>query len=168
VPKEIALHHCDIDDERSPPMQSNVSRLNWALLSCVVLAACVQLPNRDPRGIRELVASFIAAVNAADTERFVGFFAADATAFLPSNASASRRRGIEQIRRAVAPVFAQGPRIPSVQASDLVITSRDDFAVASFDAGTSTQHARRTLVLQRMDGQWKIIHLHASNVAEVQ
>jgi ketosteroid isomerase-like protein len=63
-------------------------------------------------------------------------------------------------------VFAQGPRTPAAQLGDLVISQQGDFAVASFDAGSGMMHARRTLVLRKVDGQWRIVHLHASNVAE--
>jgi uncharacterized protein (TIGR02246 family) len=114
--------------------------------------------------VHALVDRFVASVNAADTATFLSFFSEDATAFFPTNAA--RKIGIQQIREAIAPAFAQGPRNPAVRANDLVVTVNDDLAVASFDAGIGAAHARRTLVLRRMDGGWKIIHLHASNLTE--
>jgi uncharacterized protein (TIGR02246 family) len=148
-------------------------RLRAWLARCLIVALCLpglsgctSLVRANEASVRLLVEDFIAAVNAADTERFLAFFATDATAFFPSNASAARRRGVEQIRAAVAPVFALGPRAPAARLTDLVITAQADLAVASFDAGSGALHARRTLVLERIAGRWYIVHLHASNVAE--
>jgi uncharacterized protein (TIGR02246 family) len=132
-----------------------------------MLSGCASVERSSDEDVRGVVTEFLAAVNAADTERFVAFFAADATVFLPSQASAARRRGLDQIRQAVQPVFAQGPRSPAARSNDLMLTVDDDLAVASFDAGSGALHARRTLVLQKRAGRWQIIHLHASNVAEI-
>jgi uncharacterized protein (TIGR02246 family) len=132
----------------------------------IALTACSTTPGRTDAELRALLDRFIHAVNVADTDNFVACFAPDATAFFPSNASAARRTGIAEIRNAVAPVFAQGPRTPAARLGDLVITQQDEFAVASFDAGSGTMHARRTVVLRKIEGQWRIVHLHASNVAE--
>jgi ketosteroid isomerase-like protein len=115
--------------------------------------------------VDRLVEQFIAAVNAADTAAFVAFFADDATAFFPTNAA--RISGTRAIRDAVAPAFAQGPRSNPARANDLQVTVDGDFAVASFDAGNGSMHARRTLILKLVKGEWKIVHLHASNVAEL-
>jgi uncharacterized protein (TIGR02246 family) len=132
----------------------------------VALTGCASIEGSDEQAVRRVVEDFIAAVNAADAERFTAFFATDATAFFPSNASAARRTGREQLRQAVQPVFAQGPRNPPARCADLVVTVDDSFAVASFDAGSGALHARRTLVFQRRAGRWQIVHLHASNVSE--
>jgi uncharacterized protein (TIGR02246 family) len=126
--------------------------------------AGVRFAGQDELQIREQVESFVAAVNAADRDAFLAFFAEDASAFIPTNAS--RKVGIEQIRQAIESTFAQGPRNPPVRANDLVVSMDGDLAVATFDAGSGAQHARRTLVMRRIDGQWKIIHLHASNLVE--
>ena len=132
----------------------------------LALSGCVSAPRGAETEVRRVVEEFLAAVNAADTDRFMDFFAADATAFFPSNASAARRRGIEQIRQAIEPAFAQGPRSPPARSDDLVITLHQGLAVASFDAGSGVLHARRTLVLKRSMSHWWIVHIHASNVSE--
>ena len=116
--------------------------------------------------VRIFVERFVQSVNASKTDDFVACFAPDASAFFPSGATAARRTGLDAIRKAVQPVFAQGPRNPPAQLKDLIITTTADMAVASFDASDDVVHSRRTLVLQRMAGEWKIIHLHASNVSE--
>ena len=114
--------------------------------------------------VRAFVERFLRSVNASNTDDFIACFASDATAFFPS--AAARRTGTDAIRKAVQPTFAQGPRNPPAQLDDLVITMQGRMAVASFDASNGTMHSRRTLVLQQISGEWKIIHLHASNVVE--
>lgn len=131
-----------------------------------MLISCTSVVTQDDASVRRFAEEFLTAVNTANTDRFVACFAADATAFFPSMASAQRRRGIEQIRRAVEPVFAQGPRNPPARLDDLEIDVDGKLAVVSFDAGNGTLHARRTLILHRTAGKWQITHLHASNVAE--
>ncbi len=150
------------------------SRVVWMKMLCrcallslaAMLISCTSVVTPDDTDVRRFTEEFLAAVNTANTDRFVACFAANATAFFPSTASAQRRRGIEQIRRAVEPVFAQGPRNPPARLGDLEIEVDGKLAVVSFDAGNDTLHARRTLILQRTDRKWQIIHLHASNVAE--
>jgi ketosteroid isomerase-like protein len=137
-----------------------------ALLAIALLAAsCATTPSNEV-GIREFVERFVQAVNSSNTDDFMTCFAPSATAFFPSGASASRRSGVDAIRKAVQPVFALGPRDPPARLADLVITTQDGMAVASFDASDGATHSRRTLVLRQYAGEWKIVHLHASNVVE--
>lgn len=137
-------------------------------VSSVMLPACAgngrpDVRARDEDRIRMLVERFLASVNGADTKAFVGFFADDATAFLPTNAA--RRVGVAEIEAAVAPVFDQGPRANPATAGDLRIFISGRLAIATFDAGSGELHARRTLIFDRVKDEWKIVHLHASNVS---
>ena len=137
-----------------------------AVFSFLSLASCIAPQVQSDADVRPLLDRFIHAVNVADVDGFVACFATDATAFFPSSASAARRKGVDEIRSAVAPVFAQGPRTPPAALADLTITRDGSLVVASFDAGSGTMHARRTLVLRNIEGEWRIVHLHASNVSE--
>jgi uncharacterized protein (TIGR02246 family) len=134
------------------------------LLAALLGAGCASDPMHHKQELQEALQRFLHAVNSANADAFVASFAEDATAFFPSAANAQRRRGSTEIRRAIEPSFAQGPRNPPAQLSDLVVTVDGDSAIASFDAVDGAMHSRRTLVLQRRQGQWKIVHLHASNV----
>jgi ketosteroid isomerase-like protein len=132
----------------------------------LALSACASSPTRDSQAeISEFVERFIRSVNEPNVDDFVAAFAADATAFFPSPENASRRVGREDIRRAVAPTFMQGPG-RTVVARDLMIEIAGNTAYVSFDAGVERLHARRTLVLKRVGADWAIAHLHASNVSE--
>lgn len=146
-------------------MQSN--RTPALLLIAALLACgCTSLADRDQAAVRQLVDRFVRSVNEANTENFVQCFAPDATAFFPSPANAMRRTGRDAIRVAVAPAFAAGSPAARVEPRDLTIDVEGDAALVTFDAGSGTRHARRTLVLRRSQGQWLITHLHASNVDE--
>lgn len=137
-----------------------------ALVLSFALAACTATPAHDSEGeVRAFIDRFIRAVNEPNVDDFVACFAVDATAFLPSPANAARRIGREDIRRAVAPTFMQGPG-RTVIARDVMMSLTGDTALVSFDAGVDRLHARRTLVLKRVEGQWAVAHLHASNVEE--
>lgn len=137
-----------------------------AFLLSLALSACAAAPARDSEAeVRAFIDRFIGAVNAPNVDDFVASFAVDATAFFPSPENAARRVGREDIRRAVAPTFMQGPG-RTVVARDLSIDIAGDTAYVSFDAGVDRMHARRTLVLRRIDGEWAVAHLHASNLSE--
>ena len=141
-----------------------IARLGSAGALALLLSAAGCTAPRADSEIRTLVERFVASVNAADVDAFVGFFADDATAFFPSPANAMRRSGLAEIRAAVAPVFAAGkPERPLVP-KDVVVTVSGDLALASFDVGSGPMHSRRTLVLRRTGQGWRIVHLHASNV----
>ena len=157
----------------TPPQPRRRKDLRFAVLTTIAIALCACTAARTHADgdhvdaeLRSLLDRFIKAVNLADTDGFVACFATDATAFFPSSASAARRSGIAEIRRAVEPVFAQGPRTSPAHLGDLEITRQGNLAVASFDAGSGVAHARRTLVLRNIEGRWQIVHLHASNVTE--
>ena len=136
------------------------------IIGVTLLAGCATHRGDGSADVRVFVERFVQSVNASNTDDFVACFAPDASAFFPSGATAARRTGLDAIRKAVQPVFAQGPRNPPAQLKDLIITTTAEMAVASFDASDGAAHSRRTLVLQRLAGEWKIVHLHASNVIE--
>jgi uncharacterized protein (TIGR02246 family) len=129
------------------------------------LAGCATSRN-DESAVRELVARLVRAVNEANADEFLACFDANATAFFPSSANASRRVGREAIRAAITPTFNQGPPATPVVPRDLAVSVHRDVAYVTFDGGAGSMHARRTFVLRRMPDGWIIVHLHASNVSE--
>jgi uncharacterized protein (TIGR02246 family) len=136
-------------------------------LICIALLGCTTPDSgKSDAQIRDFVAHFVRTVNEADAGGFVACFTEDATAFFPSSANAVRRTGRSEIRAAVAPTFAQGRPANVVTPRDLVVSVDRHWAYVTFDGGSGSMHARRTLVLQRQNGAWLIAHLHASNVSE--
>jgi uncharacterized protein (TIGR02246 family) len=136
-----------------------------SVLLCSALFGCAMPRQRDAENeIRAFVARFVRAVNDANVDDFVACFAPDATAFFPSAANAARRSGRDAIRAAVAPTFAQGRPANVVTPRELTINAHGELAYVTFDGGSGSAHARRTLVLRRQSGAWAIAHLHASNL----
>ena len=102
-------------------------------------------------------------MNSADLDGLMSLFAPDATVFLPSAATPSRLSGLAQIRAGVSPALEGKPTNP-LAIRDLLITVDGSMAIATFEIGNPIVHSRRTLVLARTAGEWKILHLHGSNL----
>jgi uncharacterized protein (TIGR02246 family) len=146
---------------------TRVRRLAAAVIACAMLSACAAPAQRNVEPeILAFVSRFIRAVNEANVDAFVACFSADATAFFPSEANAQRRKGRDAIRAAVAPTFSRGAPETAVTPRDLTVSVEGNLAYVTFDGGSAAMHARRTLVLRRQNGDWVIVHLHASNVRD--
>lgn len=118
---------------------------------------------------RETVDRFLGAFNHLDASELRPLLAENATAFLPMPQHASRIEGRETILGLLAPLL-EADRVRrngqplALEAKELAIQQRGAVAIATFDVGTADVHSRRTLVLERRNGRWLIVHLHASNV----
>jgi hypothetical protein len=132
-------------------------------------------PDADPAGV---VHALIHSLNTADAGALLELFAADATLYGPFAYSPARLMGKEKIRGLFEPLFsrlrdsAEGPDYMRLKPHDVHVQRLGDVAVASFHLGPLPDHplerpysfSRRTLVLQRSDDRWHIIHFHASNI----
>lgn len=113
------------------------------------------------------VGEFTSAFAALDKVRFDRLWAADATAFFPQHPFPIRR---VDGKAAVTEWFhrfmdARKGKPMTLDPKELKIQRFGDAAVATFHLGSSEQSAgRRTLVLRREAGGWKIVHLHASSL----
>ena len=135
----------------------------------VILAACTHATG-GADSPAHLVERFVAGFNHLDADEMNALFAEDATAYLPLSDKATRVEGRQAILSVLTPMFAaererhQGPDYLHLKVTDLGIQLVGSTAVATFDVGTSEVHSRRTLVIARRHGTWRIIHLHASNL----
>ena len=96
----------------------------------------------------------------------MSFFSDDATAFFPVEHQSLRLVGKEAIREAFSLVLAKmrasGATRIRLDAEDIFVQPFDDTSIVTFhirDAGLS----RRTFVLRRVQGHWRVEHMHASN-----
>jgi ketosteroid isomerase-like protein len=87
-----------------------------------------------------------------DMKQFIACFADDATVFFPMPEPPERVQGKQAIQQRF-----ERPEDLSIQ----LIPGHT--AVVSFHLRNEERIGRRTLVLTKMNGQWLIIHLHASN-----
>jgi ketosteroid isomerase-like protein len=135
-------------------------------------------PSRAPQNandeVRQTLTKFLTAFANLDWEAFRKFFADDATVYFPSQ-RASRATGRAEIETTFRQVFERiratrsAPPYLDLEPVDLDIQVFRDTAVATFHLyDLPNTIGRRTVVLERRSGEWKIVHLHASNVEQFQ
>jgi ketosteroid isomerase-like protein len=119
--------------------------------------------------VRTVIEGFLAAFGNRDFTTFMPYFSDDATVFFPPSAAAppGRINGKSAIEQAFRTVFERYPprsagQRPPIAPKELLVEHVDNVAIVTFELGSGTARQRRTLVLRRMDGVWKIVHLHGS------
>jgi ketosteroid isomerase-like protein len=110
--------------------------------------------------------SFFAALNSFDARSYEAMLTEDATLFFTGPPFPIRRvQGRVEIMRLVAPLFekaaAQGAR-GMVTPADIEFQTWGDTSIVTFHIPAGSALDRRTFVLRRFHGKWKIAHLHAS------
>jgi uncharacterized protein (TIGR02246 family) len=126
----------------------------------------------DRTAIEAFTRRFLRAFEDLDIQQFIACFADDATVFFPMPEPPERVQGKQAIQQRFEHVFASirgtaksGPPFQRLVPEDLSIQLMPgQTAVVSFHLRNEERIARRTLVLTNGNGQWLILHLHASNV----
>lgn len=113
------------------------------------------------------VEAFLAALNDADPN-VVALFADDATIFFPMNDKPLRANGRAEIEAAFTGLFAQmanakGKGMPAPEQLRVDMLG-ENAAIVTFQTTNPNVMSRRTFVLRREGGEWKIVHLHGSNI----
>ena len=151
-----------------------------ALVSGILMTACAERshsPN-DEHEIVSVLSEFIRAFENGDLERMETYFAEDALTFpraimssdteSPIDSSEYRRViGIDpQMKQLISRFSEAGAEPPYMELTpeDLEVQMFSNAAVVSFHLEDGASLSRRTFVLARREGQWRIVHLHASNV----
>jgi uncharacterized protein (TIGR02246 family) len=124
--------------------------------------------------VRQTLTKFLTAFANLDWEAFRKFFADDATVYFPSQ-RANRATGRAEIEATFRQVFERiratksAPPYLNLEPADLDIQVFRDTAVATFHLyDIPNTVGRRTVVLEKRAGEWKIVHLHASNIEQFQ
>jgi ketosteroid isomerase-like protein len=131
-------------------------------------AAPVDPPESE---VRNTLADFIQAFDNLDWNKFRSFFADDATVFYPREFP-RRAQGRDEFEKLFHKVFeriragrTQGPYM-DIQPRDLNLQISGDIVIATFHLDDRPGFLnRRTIVLKKQNSAWRIIHLHASEVA---
>ena len=150
----------------------------------LILAFCLLLTSTPLAGqhgsaseqevVQKTIADFIVAFNNLDWERFREYFADDATVFnpaIPEVTELHRLDGREKIEAVFKQVFdeakrGKGPPYLDIRPEGLKIQMLMNAAIVTFHFRRSgSSFGRRTFVLEKRNGRWLIVHLHASNVA---
>jgi hypothetical protein len=143
------------------------------LLTMVPGAAHAVPPQGSPAeavAIQKVVDGFIASLNAADVNQFIGFFAPDATLFFPLSSLPLRLEDRQQIATAFGAFFETvRRRHPEPPYMNMIpvgtrVQLLGNVAVVTFHLKGEEAVSRRTLVLEKRSGTWLIVHLHASSL----
>jgi uncharacterized protein (TIGR02246 family) len=142
-----------------------------ALLLTIAPLRAQTKPSQEQTAVRSFLADFIQAFNNLDWEKFRNAFTDDATVFYPRG-TANRASGRTEVEKHFRDVFEQiragraaGPYM-DLEPRALEIQILRDAAVVTFHLDDRPGFVnRRTLVLKKVRGEWKIAHLHASEVA---
>lgn len=133
------------------------------IVALAMLAACATARIDAPA---ETVDAFLAALNEGDP-KIVELFTEDATVFFPMNDRPLRANGRAEIGAAFLslfnlPGYQRGRGMPKPEA--LRVERMGDAALVTFQTTNPNVTSRRTLLLRREGGRWRIAHLHGSNV----
>jgi len=132
------------------------------------------LSGTDQR-LRQSLEEFLTAFRNLSLEPFLTAFASDSTVFFPFAEKPRRASGVREIRDGFAPLFESsrklhpaGPPYLKIDPADLRITISGRLALVSFHLlDTVNERAilcRRSMVWTDDGKQWRILHLHASNL----
>lgn len=129
--------------------------------------------NSSPEAhVRRTLSQFVEAFDNLEWERFAGFFADDATMFQPRKfpRRAENKSEIEAQFRQVFEVIRGSQSKPpymDLQSRDLRVQMlTPDVAIVTFHLDDRPGLLnRRTIVWQHLKSGWKIVHIHASELA---
>jgi ketosteroid isomerase-like protein len=138
----------------------------------LLISFAVNAQDKDSLAVLNAANNFVTAFNNFDWPTFRASFTDDATIFYPFWDQARRIRGRQEFEAAwlkIFPEFADKNNTKKLQISpkDIHIQMYGNTAILSFHLGDGvTALSRRTLVMLKQSGSWKIAHLHASSVSQ--
>ncbi len=118
----------------------------------------------------QTIDAFLAALDHGDA-KIAELFTDDATVFFPMNDRPLRANGHEEIVAAFTALFAmpgyqKGRGMPKPE--ELRVQMLGEAALVTFQTTNPNVTSRRTFVLRRDGGRWRIVHLHGSNIRAAQ
>ena len=125
--------------------------------------------------VRAAVDTFLRAVEALDWPAFRACFAEGATVFHPSPPHVLRTDSPETFERAWAAVFERirrdsgrtSPPYFTLAPKDLRIQLLSEkIALVTFHLSQGDTMGRRTVIFEKLEAGWKIVHIHASNLSK--
>lgn len=137
-------------------------------------AATARVGDADTTGVARMLGDFVVAFNDLDMPRFATFWARETSAIMPFPHLPRRIDGRDAVLAAFGTYFdavkreRTGPpylRIVPEQLDVRPLAPGSALATFHLRAAGGAQLGRRTLVLVREDGAWRIAHLHASMMA---
>lgn len=152
------------------PIKRILSLSLVVLLSVCVFARADENSSKESE-VTKTLTTFIQAFDNLDWEHFRAAFADNATVFYPrtfphrADGRLEFEHNFRQVFEQIRANRTKGPYM-NLQPRDLKIQIAGDVAIVTFHLDDRPGLLnRRTLILRKLDGGWKIIHLHASEVA---
>ena len=146
-------------------------RIILLLVLSIPAIAMQEMPSPAESEVRDTLAKFILAFDNLDWDRFRLFFDDNATVFYP-RAFPERANGRAEFEKTFKIFFdqirgnKQSPPYMDIQPRKLEVQLFGDIAIATFHLDDrASMLNRRTIVLHKTPAGWKIVHLHASEVA---
>lgn len=146
---------------------------NLLLLAILyLLTFSLQAQSRDSIAVMKSATNFVSAFNNFQWTTFRESFSDEATIFYPYWDQAKRVKGREEIEKAWLTIFPEftdptNTRKLQIDPKDINIQIYGKTAIVSFHLGDGLKTlSRRTLVMVKEKGIWKIAHLHASSVSD--
>ena len=124
---------------------------------------------KDSMEVITTVNSFVDVFSNLRWEEFRQYFAKDATAFFPPSANRpARAENGNEVLRIFNKVFENAKQHDKskidIQPKDVRIQILSNCAIVSFHLNDPDLFGRRTLILEKRDSKWLIVHLHASGM----
>ncbi|MGG9962481.1 YybH family protein [Ferruginibacter sp. SUN106] len=147
--------------------------LVFCFLFCHVHSTIAQTAKftADSSAVTKTMSEFVHVFNYLEWEKFMTFFDDDATAFFPPSAKTPARA---DNKTAIGIIFkkvfenAKGQKITppylDIVPEDLKLQLTGNIAIVTFHLKDPDMFGRRTIVLQKKNNRWLIIHLHASGI----
>ena len=115
--------------------------------------------------MRETLDGFFRAVESRDLDRITPYFEEDAQMFSPLGTYPARLDGraaiIEQFK-AISEALKQMPTPIRIDPQEIVVREFGDIALVTFHLKLPGPLHRRSFILRKRDGRWRIAHIHAS------
>lgn len=138
------------------------------LIAGLAASACTTMARPVPnQSAEQATHAFLEAFNSLDLARFDPFFAEDVTMFYPSGPFPKERvQGKAAVTAAFGRFFGmakeRGATRLGIEPLDLLVQNHDGFAIATFHLRGNGNVGRRSILLRLQEGQWRIVHFHAS------
>jgi ketosteroid isomerase-like protein len=114
---------------------------------------------------RETLDGFFRAVESRDLDKITPYFEEDAQMFSPLGTYPARldgRAAIMEQFKAISEALKQMPTPIRIDPQEMVLREFGDIALVTFHLTLPGPLHRRSFVLRKRDGRWRIAHIHAS------
>lgn len=119
--------------------------------------------------IRAAAEAFFTAFDHLEWETFSSLIASDATVIMPWPSVPNRLNGKSEIEAVFSPFFEKipqqqpGPPYLNLAPLELEIQAFGDVGLVTFHLDEEDHFGRRSLLFEKRENRWMLVHLHASN-----